>query len=321
MGGCIGRKTREMNDSKKYLYVINYPAYEEELCMLEMRALFDREPEDKVLISQVKFNPSNSIFIKKRLEIICEKDTLQEILDYLEKDEIHLKDFKCEYLRLQKGNISYEERIKSTREVGLRIIGNSTMTEPETILGVTKYNNKWFLGINENNDCKWHLHETKPCSYSNSLSVRTARVLINIASKGDPKKKIIDPCCGVGTTLVEGISMGYDIFGYEINPKIVKNAKINLKHFDLETKIMKKDMHEIKENYDASIIDIPYGLFSHTTEKDQQDIINTARRISKRMVMVSFEILDEMVLNAGFEIIDRGTVTKGTFKRYILVCQ
>ena len=310
-----------MNDSKKYLYVINYPAYEKELCMLEMRALFGKEPEDKVLISKVKFNPSNSIFIKKRLEIIYEKNNLQEILDHLEKDKLHLKNFKSEYLRLQNGNISYQDRIKSTREVGLRIIGNSTMTEPETILGLTKYNDKWFLGINENNDCKWHLHETKPCSYSNSLSVRTARVLVNIASKGDPKKKIIDPCCGVATTLVEGLSMGYDISGYEINPKIVKNAKENLKHFNLETKIIKKDMHETIEDYDASIIDIPYGLFSHTTEQDQQNIINTARRISKRMVMVSFEILDEMVLKAGFEIIDRGTVTKGTFKRYILVCQ
>ncbi|WP_319370848.1 DNA methyltransferase [uncultured Ilyobacter sp.] len=310
-----------MKDSKEYLYVINYPAYEEELCMLEMRALFGREPESKVLISQRKFNPSNSIFIKKSLEIIYEKDTLQEILDQLEKDEVHLKNFKSEYLRLQNGNVSYEERIKSTREVGLRITGNSTMTAPETILGVTKYNGKWFLGINKNNDCKWHLHETKPCSYSNSLSVRLARVLVNIASKGDQEKKVIDPCCGVGTTLVEGLSMGHDISGYEINPKIVKNAKENLRHFNLETKIIKKDMHDTKENYDASIIDIPYGLFSHTTEKDQQDIINTARRISKRMVMVSFEILDEMVLKAGFEIIDRGTVTKGTFKRYILVCQ
>ncbi len=289
--------------------------------MLEMRALFGREPESKVLISQRKFNPSNSIFIKKSLEIIYEKDTLQEILDQLEKDEVHLKNFKSEYLRLQNGNVSYEERIKSTREVGLRITGNSTMTAPETILGVTKYNGKWFLGINKNNDCKWHLHETKPCSYSNSLSVRLARVLVNIASKGDQEKKVIDPCCGVGTTLVEGLSMGHDISGYEINPKIVKNAKENLRHFNLETKIIKKDMHDTKENYDASIIDIPYGLFSHTTEKDQQDIINTARRISKRMVMVSFEILDEMVLKAGFEIIDRGTVTKGTFKRYILVCQ
>jgi tRNA G10 N-methylase Trm11 len=310
-----------MNDSKEYLYVINYPAYEEELCMLEMRALFGKEPVDKVLISQTKFNPSNSIFIKKRLDIIYETDSLQEILDHLEKDEIHLKNFKSEYLRLEKGNITYEERIKSTREIGLRIIGSSTMTEPETILGVTKYDNKWFLGINENNDCKWHLHETKPCSYSNSLSVRTARVLVNIASKGDLKKKIIDPCCGVGTTLVEGLSMGYDISGYEINPKIVKNAKENLSHFNLETKIIKKDMHKTKETYDTSIVDIPYGLFSHTTEKDQQDIIDTARRISDRMVMVSFEILDEMVLKAGFEITDRCTVTKGTFKRYILVCK
>ncbi len=310
-----------MREVKKYLYVINYPTFEKELCMMEMRVLFGKEPEDKVLVSRRKFNPSNSTFIKKRLDVIYEKDSLEEILAELEADRIHLDDFKAEYLRLQKGNVEFEDRLKSIREIGLRIVGNSSMTAPKTILGVTKYNGRWLLGINNNNDCKWQLHENKPCSYSNSLSVRTARPVVNIATGGNHKIRVIDPCCGVGTTLVEGLSMGYDISGCELNPKIVEDANENLKHYNLKAKVINKDMHEIEEYYEASIIDIPYGLFSHTTEKVQQDIINTARRISKKMIMVAFENLDQMILNAGFKIVDRCTVTKGTFKRYILICE
>ncbi len=310
-----------MREIKKYLYVINYPTFEEELCMMEMRVLFGREPEDKVLISGRKFDPSNSVFIKKRLDVIYEKDSLEEILTDLEADRIRLDDFKAEYLRLQKGNVSYEERLRSIKEIGLRIIGESSMTHPKTILGITKYNGKWLLGINVNNDFGWKLHENKPCSYSNSLSVRTARAVVNIASIGKLETKVIDPCCGVGTTIVEGLSMGYNISGCEINTKIAEDANENLKYYNLETKVVNKDMHEIEEYYDASIIDIPYGLFSHTTEKVQQDIINTARRISKKMIMVSFEDLDELILGAGFKIVDRCTVTKGKFKRYILICE
>jgi tRNA G10 N-methylase Trm11 len=310
-----------MKDIKKYLYVINYPTFEAELCMMEMRVLFNSEPKDKVLISNRKFNPSNSVFIKKRLDIIYEKDSLEEILEELEKEKIYLEDFKSEYLRLQKGNITYEERIKSTREIGLRIVGRPSIIDPKIILGITKYNGKWIFGINKNNDCKWHLHENKPCSYSNSLGVRMARTMVNIASKGDPMVKVIDPCCGVGTTVIEGLSMGYDISGCDINSKIIRNAEENLKYYNLETRVMKKDMHEINDDYEACIIDIPYGLFSHTSKEEQQEIINTAKRISKKMIMVTFENLDELILNAGFIISDTCCVTKGTFKRYILICE
>ncbi len=310
-----------MKGIKKYLYVINYPTFEKSLCMMEMRTLFNKEPTDKVLISNRKFNPSNSAFIKKRLDVIYEKDNLEEILMELETDKIYLEDFKVEYLKLEKGNVTYEERLKSIREIGLRIVGVSSMTSPKIILGITKYNEKWLLGTNINNDLKWHLHDNKPHSYSNSLGVRTSKALVNIATMGNPGTKVIDPCCGIGTTLVDGLSMGYDISGCEINSKIAENAKKNLKHYNLEPKVIIKDMHEINEEYEASIIDIPYGLFSHTTEKEQQDIINTARRISKKMIMVTFENLDELILCAGFKIIDRCTVNKGTFKRYILICE
>ena len=42
-----------MKKAKKFIYIINYPTFEEELCMLEMRSIFDNEPQDKVLISNI----------------------------------------------------------------------------------------------------------------------------------------------------------------------------------------------------------------------------------------------------------------------------
>ncbi|MBC3798624.1 SAM-dependent methyltransferase, partial [Acetobacterium tundrae] len=34
-----------------------------------------------------------------------------------------------------------------------------------------------------------------------------------MAGNGDTSKRLIDPCCGVGTVLLEGIWAGYDIIG------------------------------------------------------------------------------------------------------------
>lgn len=310
-----------MKEIKKYLYVINYPVYERDLCMMEMGTLFDDLPEDKVLISEREFNPSNSPFIKKRLEILYERDTFEEILRELEEVQIRMEEFKAEYLRLESGNIPYEERLKSVREIGLRIIGFPSMTAPKIRFGITKYKEKWLFGICVNNDYKWKEHDNKPCTYSNSLGIRTAKAVVNIATMGKPETKVVDACCGVGTTLIEGLSAGYNICGYELSPKTTANAKENLRYFGLEERVVNQDMNEISEEYDVSILDIPYGIFSHTTRELQLEMIETARRISKRMIMVTFEELDDLILKAGFKISERCSVGKGNFIRDVLICE
>lgn len=310
-----------MKESKKFIYIINYPTFEEELCMLEMRSIFNSEPKDKILISNIEFNPSCSTFIKSRLEIIFENDNFEGITMGLEKNIMYLDDFKLEFIKALKADIPYNERFKYLSSIGDRIEGIPDIKNPKIFLAVGRYNGTWFFGIHEKNDNLWVTHEKKPCSYSNSLSVRVAKTLVNIAATGDKNTKIIDPCCGVGTTIVEGLSMGYEIWGTEISEKNTNNAKRNLKFFNLETRVLNKDMHTIKENYDSSIVDIPYGLFSHITKEQQQEIINTARRISKKMILITFEDLDYMVEKSGFKITDRCSVTKGSFKRYILVCE
>ncbi|MGL6064378.1 MAG: TRM11 family SAM-dependent methyltransferase [Fusobacteriaceae bacterium] len=309
----------------KYMYVVNYPTFEEELCLLEMREVFGSSPQDKVLFSNIKFNPSNSPFIKNRLDIIFEKDTIEEIIEELNKnnneDNRVFNNFKLEYIRLNSENIPYEERLSLTRKISMNIVGSFNLKNPEFNFGITKINNKWVFGMNNKNDYKWHEHDNKPCSYSNSLSVKVAKAIVNIASGGCEETRIIDPCCGVGTTIIEGLDANYQIEGYEINKQIAINANINLEFYGFEPIVIEGDMHNIKKKYDTSIIDIPYGIFSHTSVKEQQDIINTARRISNKMVMISFENHDLMIEEGGFEIIDRCIVTKGKFKRYIVVAR
>jgi len=308
-------------EDKKYLYVINYPVYEKDLCMLEMRTLFNKEADEKILISERKFDPSNSPFIKKRLEIIYEKDTFEEILEEIEKKKIKQEGFKAEYLRLETGNIPYNDRLQCIREIGLRVIGFPNMTDPTLMLGVTKYKDKWLFGISVTNDYKWKAHDNKPCTYSNSLGIRVAKSIVNLANSGYKERKVIDACCGVATTLLEGLFAGYDIEGTELSPKTAANAKENLRFFGYPEKVKNMNMNDIEDNYEGCIIDIPYGLFSHTTKELQQEMMDTARRISKRLVLVSFEDIDELVTNAGFKIVDRCKVTKGNFTRYILVCE
>ncbi|MGL5058263.1 MAG: TRM11 family SAM-dependent methyltransferase [Fusobacteriaceae bacterium] len=311
-----------MKKTMKYLYSLNYPVFEEELCFLEMKSVFEKYPDEKVLFSEKKFNPSNSPFIKYRLDILYEEEMLEELLSKIYSDKLSFEEYKVEYLRLNNlENIIYEERLELVKELGTKIIGKFNLKNPEIILGITQFEGKWIFGISQKNDNKWNLRQNKPCSYSNSMGVKLAKAVVNIAAEGDLQKKIIDPCCGVGTTLVEGLVAGYNISAYEINPQIAIDANTNLIHYNLSPIVINEDMHTIKDCYDASIIDIPYGIFSHTSEKEQQDIIDTARKISKRMVMIAFEDHEVMIKKANFKIIESCTVSKGQFKRYITVCE
>lgn len=306
---------------KQYFYLINYPTFKESLCKMEMKYLFNQIPDNKYILSEKYISPSRSPFIKESISVIYSANSVEEIASKIVENNVSYENFKVYYLKIEGSDVNYEERLSSIRKIGLVINGESKMQSPDVTLGLTKVEGKWIFGIYEKNDYEWHIHDNKPYSYSNSLSMRVSRALVNIAVGNNKDCRLVDPCCGVGTVVIEALSMGFNIKGYEINPLIAENAKKNIEFFGYDNVVENKDMHTVKEKYDVAIIDIPYGLFTPTTIKEQTDIINTGRNIADKMVIVTFEDMDKHIIDAGFKIVDRCYVCKGKFKRYINICE
>lgn len=304
-----------------YLYRINYPLHEKNLALMEMRTLFNIDSEEKIFFSEIEIDPSDSAFLKGRLKILFSGENFQEILSFLERENFQEEEFKVEYFKLEEGDSPFEERQKLCRNIGLRIVGIPNMSNPKKVLGITKFREKWYFGIYLKNDLLWQSHINKPHSYSNSLGVKTAKGVINFATGGDKKLRIIDTCAGIGTIVMEGLSAGVDIIGIEINPIIAQNARENLNHYGYPERVFTGDMLEVKDQFHSSILDIPYGIFSHITSQEQQALIDKTRKISNRMILVTFENLREMVLKAGFKVLDSCEIPKGKFKRYIFICE
>lgn len=306
---------------KKYFYALNYPKYEEELCEMEMKYLFNEEATNKYVFSDRDIKSSRSPFIKEKISVKYVEETLEDIVKKIVEDKISYEQFKVCYIKIEGGDVEYKERLQSIREIGLVVNGQSEMYNPEVLLGVTKIEGKWIFGEYEKNDYEWHIHDKKPNSYSNSLGLRLSRALVNIAVDDNINCKLVDPCCGVGTVVIDALSMGVNVKGYEINKPIARNAKENLAFFGYENVITTGDMRCIDEKFDVAIIDLPYGVFSPTTVEEQTDIITTARRIADKLVLVTFEDMDNIIKEAGFEIVDRCIVSKGKFIRYINICK
>ncbi|GKX64973.1 TRM11 family SAM-dependent methyltransferase [Inconstantimicrobium mannanitabidum] len=307
--------------NKEFFYVVNYPVYEESLCRMEMRTLFGVNLTRKYFFSDKYINLSRSPFIKDMISVLYIADDISDILDRIAQDKVSYEKFKVFYIKHDKEDIDYEERIRAVRDVGYLITGTPDIHNPEVKLGISKVDGKWIFGIYARNDFKWHEHDEKPNSYSNSLSVKMARSIVNIAVGNDLNNKLVDPCCGVGTVVIEALSMNIKAVGYEINKNVSEDAKRNLKYFGYKNVIINEDMHKINDKYNVAIIDIPYGLFTPTTLADQLKIINTARRICEKLVIVTFENMNEYIIDAGFNIKDECVACKGRFKRYISLCE
>jgi len=308
----------------QYIYNVNYQYHEEELCALEIKSLFNFHLEGKVFFSSKQVDPSISPFLKNRLEIIYKTSSFLEITQLIEKDKIASHHFIVKYLELLSDDLSFKKRREICKEVGLRIDGEPSFSSAENTFGISFYKGSWYFGILVANNSIWRDHNMKPYSYSSSIGINIAKALINIAGNGDFSKRLIDPCCGVGTVLLEGLFAGYDIRGWEINSKVAENAIGNLRHFNYLPKVTTGDIQDIQENFDVSIVDLPYGIFSETNVENQIKIIKNAKRISKKVVLVSTNNITDQIVREKLKITDYCKVSKcrdSKFIRYIWVCE
>ena len=308
----------------QYIYNVNYQYHEEELCALEIKSLFNFHLEGKVFFSSKQVDPSISPFLKNRLEIIYKTSSFLEITQLIEKDKIASHHFIVKYLELLSDDLSFKKRREICKEVGLRIDGEPSFSSAENTFGISFYKGSWYFGILVANNSIWRDHNMKPYSYSSSIGINIAKALINIAGNGDFSKRLIDPCCGVGTVLLEGLFAGYDIRGWEINSKVAENAIGNLRHFNYLPKVTTGDIQDIQENFDVSIVDIENGIFSETNVENQIKIIKNAKRISKKVVLVSTNNITDQIVREKLKITDYCKVSKcrdSKFIRYIWVCE
>lgn len=316
-----------MNTVKKstYIYTYVHPKDEFDLCRMEMRAFFKKDTDSNYIISDVKIDPSRSPFIAERLEVLYEDSDLNTIKKFVEDLKVNEATFKVICLNeIDLGDtkkIPHSERRVIEREVGLCINGEPELDNPNMVFGIILLDGRWYFGNYEKSESIWLKHLQKPHSYSTALSTRVARAIANIAVPQPENVHVIDPCCGIGTVLIEALSMGINIEGRDINYRVCQGSKENIAYFGLTGNVTLGPISEVTEHYDVAIIDLPYNLFTHSTVEEQFDIVKHARRIADQVVIVTVETIDHLIAEAGFEIVDRSVAKKQAFIRQVILCK
>lgn len=313
---------RQHNRSLNYLYTYKFHEDEEALCRLEQRALFGRDLTGHAILSPRLLDPSRSPFVKCRMDIELEADSVDALANQAGSIELYGSSYKVVFAGEDR-QTEYDEQLRIVRRIGSRIRGAFDMRNPQLVYGVAKADGMWRLGICRANEAVWLRHKDKPRQYSTALGTRMARAIVNIAVP-DPERaaRVIDPCCGIGTVLIEALSMGIDIVGCDINPLAVQGARINLAGFGMSPSLVSVgDMRELEGRYDAAIVDLPYNLCSKLSAEERMSLLQGARRLADKAVVVSTEDIEPDLRQAGFEVLDRCEVRKGTFARQIAVCR
>lgn len=309
----------------KFIYTYVRHGDEYDLCKLEMRSFFGFDAPSNVLKSSVDIHPSRSPFMKERLEVLFAADSWTELIEKAKQLDVGETTFKVLCLNTieldSTKKVDHNKRQKLEREIGLEISGEPDLVHPEMVYGFVHLGDTWFFGKYVESESVWFRHQKKPHSYSTALSTRVARAVANIAVPNPAGLKVIDPCAGIGNVLVEALSMDIDIVGRDINPLVIEPALENIAYFGLSGDVTVGPISEVDETYDVAIIDMPYNIFSAATPEDQLDILHHARRIAKKVVVVTIETIDHMIGEVGFTIVDRCEAKKGLFVRQVLVCE
>ena len=309
---------------EKYLYVFNYPPEERDLCALEFRALFKEEYLSKYYLSNIDYSVDQSVFMKAKVDIWSVDENFDRLIEKIKQFHYEFEEFKVIYLKNEISHVDYQETLQKCKDISWAIEGTVNMSKPKHIIAITKLNQLWLCGYYHHGIPSWKKHDDKPNTFSNSLDIRLARTLVNIAYQGDKSLKIVDPCCGMATVVLEGLALGLNIEGFDISREISWQARKNLKYYGYnEYLINKVSIHNLDKHYDVAIIDLPYNLYTPISYQEQCQIIESSRRICNRLVIVTFKEMSGEIIKAGYNIDDscfRRKGEKNKFGRYIYVC-
>lgn len=304
----------------EYVYVYACHEDERELCELELRTLLGAEPRGRYVGSPRRVDPSRSPFVKLRLGVWCEAGSLPELAERVAALRVEAASFKVSFAETD-DTVLYAAQRAIERELGLRVRGRAEMHRPArrfaaAVLG----GGRWVFGECRLAEPVWLRHQQKPQNYSTALGTRVARAVVNLAAPETAGARMVDPCCGMGTVLIEAMSMGIDIVGFDLNPLAVRGARVNLAHFGLpEGAVALADMRKLGGGYTALVLDMPYNLCSVLPEAEQMEMLAAARRLASRAVIVATVELGGAIERAGFRLAGRCMVRKGSFARHIYV--
>ena len=300
-----------------YLYLTTRSEQERRLIEAECVAITGGVPDERgIALTETETDVSRAAYIKTCMRVIVRASGLPEFYHQLEKADLSSEEFRVSLVKFPRRLPVDSQQVM--HQVGARIAGYPNLSNPKTTFLVIATQDEIWLGeVLSESDGSWNEHSQKAILYSSSLPTRLARAMVNLVTA--PGDRIIDPCCGSGTILIEAASMGIKALGCDINPKLVTTSIENLKYFNLSSPVLLADARNIAGSFDAVVTDLPYGRNCPTDEKLCGEILENIRNLAPKAAIVTGEDMSKSLAQMGYRIEQVIPVPKASLTRYIHV--
>ncbi|MBT3268285.1 hypothetical protein HN371_14105 [Candidatus Poribacteria bacterium] len=174
----------------------------------------------------------------------------------------------------------------------------------------------WLGEILAEPDRSYDLHDEKPHRTSASLPSRLARALVNLA--GADVARVVDPCCGTGSILLEACRVGIAAVGADRNKRMAGMSKKNLEHFAYEAAVSHCDSADLACAADAVVTDLPYGRNLEADPANIASILQACAGMAPVGVFAAGEDITGGLVEAGYATVALYRVRKyNAFTRFI----
>jgi tRNA (guanine10-N2)-dimethyltransferase len=102
----------------------------------------------------------------------------------------------------------------------------------------------------------------RPFFRSYGMQPRKSRCLVNLSGV-QSGQRLLDPCCGTGSSLIEAALLGVHAYGSDSDPRAVAGSRENLAALGLDASLRVLDARRLDAwgvTFDAIVSDLPYGL-------------------------------------------------------------
>lgn len=303
-----------------FFYLTSRSELDRPLIEAELMAFVGVKPDRFGLgISPLKADISRSAFINFGAEVIFRGGDLEELRRYLLTGRISADGFAIRVERL-----GVDVGMKSTRIAAMiadLISGRPNLSRPKVkFLLAIERDQVLFGRIFSETGRAWLRLSRKPYTTSSSIPHRLARAMINLSGL-KPPARLVDPCCGAGTILLEGAEMGYEVTGYDLNYKMVQASLKNLAHFGLPGRVIQADAREINGEFDLLVTDLPYGMNMKATEELYRGLLRNFVNLAPVSIIAVARDISGMLRDAGYRSIEHLPAPKHSMTRYIFIAR
>jgi tRNA G10 N-methylase Trm11 len=300
-----------------YVYRLAHMEHERDLAVLEGLALVPGATVDgRLLWASEAHDVRRAAFVSFGVKVLAEGATAEELVARARELHREAHAFRIDLERVPPGPVVDSQALIVALANALH--GKPNLSQPEERYLILAREGRFIFGpVVSRSNHGWRPHETKPHYYSCSLLARVARAMVNLVAR--PGDAVCDPCCGVGSILLEAADLGLRCVGWDLNEKIVPGALANLRHYGYEALIGVGDARTVAGRFDVVVTDLPYG---HSTPVDPglaRAILANTARLAPRLCIATLDPLEEDLAATGYDLQARVCCPAGSLQRLIYV--